>query len=332
MATRAQVTLRGRFSPGSQVRLVRVDDERALRAEGGEDVGSKKVDADGVVKFTSGVEVGARYFIVGQVDGSPLEVRARGRAAGDEAEVLEQAPVAPDRTRLADGSWADEAPAQEKTPSREVGPGPSQQQAGDVVQRSATPRGSAHPVDTDEQVPYRRQEDVPKGTVQMSDTPTGRATEIVQGPQSQEDVPAGTWQRSDTPVGVATPIPAGDAIEVQRVKESSAAKESRGEPVRAAAEPLKVAKGAPKAKRSAAPASTPAAPSDREDTSGRDAQGQPVADDVAAAAGVKPAGEPSAPTRSSSRRSSGKAKASGSGTRSSSASKSSSARSAKKKS
>lgn len=309
MASRAQVVLRGRFKPGSQVRLVKVRDERALRAEGGQEVGTATVDDGGAVKFTSGVEVGARYFVVGQIDGRPEEVRARGRRSSDAAEVLEQAPVGPDRLRLSDGSFLDEVPERRPVPSIDVGPGPGQDQVPEgTVQRSDTPRGSAHPVDVELQEPVRRQEDVPDDVVQMSDTPTGAATEIVSAPSRQEDVPKGLLQRSDTPAGVATPFPKGDAIAAQQQQESPLAKESRGEPTKAAAVPLDVKKLSARqrpAKDRPADQAPPAAdqPADGElDTSGRDAEGQPAAEDVAAAAGVKPAAKPAEPVRRPARR------------------------------
>ena len=241
MATqKAQVTLRGRFPKGTRVRLVKVRDESVLRT----DLSDKAVDDqvvgdDGSVTFSKGVEKGQRYFIVGRVEGMPVEVRVTGRAKDDPAEVLEQAPVQPDRVRLSDGSFADEAPEQEKAPALEVQPGPRQNQAGDTPQRSATPRGIATPVDPEETLPYPRQEDVPENVPQMSDTETGQATPIHSAVAiRQDEVPAGVQQRSATPVGVATPIPSGDAVAAQQEKESSEAKAARGEPVRAAAEPL----------------------------------------------------------------------------------------------
>jgi hypothetical protein len=72
-----QITLHGRFNAGAQVRLVRVEDETVLRPEGGKEVASATVDDDGRVQFKKGVEVGARYFIVGLRDGFPLEVPVR---------------------------------------------------------------------------------------------------------------------------------------------------------------------------------------------------------------------------------------------------------------
>lgn len=300
MAKQGSVKLSGRFPPGTEVRLVKVRDERALRSEGGEEVGTAKVDEDGVVEFTSGVEVGARYFICGYEDVGYREVRARGREKGDVAEIIEQPPIGFDRVRLSDGTFLDEPPKQHQTtPEREVGPAPGQHQvAKGVVQRTDTPRGTAHPVDPAEQTPYRRQEDVPDGTVQMTDTDTGRATEIVQSVQRQEEVAAGTLQRSDTPHGVAYPIPPGDAVQTQLDRESAAAKESRGEPGRAATEPLGgVAKlsGAKKAGTGPAGRAVPGAVNPRDVTSGHDAMGQPVYADVAAVEGLAPAEKPLEP-------------------------------------
>jgi hypothetical protein len=327
-SSKGQVTLRGRFSKGSVVTLTRVAGAHVLRPEGGEDIETKTVgEKDGVseVSFTSGVEVGARYFIHGLEDGSPIQLRATGKASDDDTG-LTQPPIVADRLRLADGTWADEAPTKESPPGAFVGPGPGQHQVPDgQQQRSDTLRGSAHPVDPDEKTPKRRQEDVEEGTPQMSDTRPreledgtqvgggGEATEVLVGPQRQEDVPDSVQQRSDTPAGTAVPIPAGNAVHAQEVRESSFAKETRGEPGRAAAEPIEIkgAKvghpdGATKKESEKrheeitasdkAAASTPAEPAKADgtagpgvNTSGLDAQGQPVSPDVAAAAGVEPA-------------------------------------------
>lgn len=102
------VTLRGRFRPGTRVRLVQVAHEGVLRAEGGDLVAAKKVDGDGVVQFTDGVEEGGRYFIVGQIDGEPHEVRVRANAVGEEDLGLVNHAVDRDRTKLADGTFSDE--------------------------------------------------------------------------------------------------------------------------------------------------------------------------------------------------------------------------------
>jgi hypothetical protein len=354
MAT-GHARLAGRFPPGSDVRLVEVDSEVALRSEGGREVDVQTVGEDGVVTFSKGVRVGGRYFVVGLVNGSPLEVRIRGNAAAEDDAVNAQAPVGPDRVRLADGSFADEAPAREKAPVVSPGPTLGQHQVPEgVVQRSDTPRGTAHPVDVEDQEPVRRQEDVPDGVVQMSDTETGEASEILVGPQRQEDVPERVVQRSATPTGVATPIPVGDSVEATRLAESSQARESRGDRTRAMAEPLeaKGAKvGAPtgssqekspqrdaelkRSEREAGAAVPADQPADANvDTSGRDAEGQPVAEDVAAAAGVKPASKPAEASKSTARSEAAK-KAAATRKRNaskSSASKSSSSGSSRKKS
>jgi hypothetical protein len=326
MASRkGQVTLRGRFSKGSVVTLTKVAGEHTLRPQGGEDIATKTVEEkDGVsfVQFT-GVEEGARYFVHGINDGFPLEVRARGRSAEEDSEVLAQAPVQPDRARLTDGTWADDAPTKESAPSLATTfPGQRQVKKG-TVQRSDTPRGTAHPVDPEREEPIRRQESVPEGTVQMSDTRPrevdgeqvgggGEASELIIGAQRQEDVKGSVIQRSSTPTGVAQPLPAGDMVQAQEDRDSSQARESRGDNTRAAAEPLRakgVKSGAPtgatdkestkrheelrKSEREAATEVPLDQPSDDgADLTGLDAQGQPLAEDAARAAGVKPAEKP----------------------------------------
>lgn len=291
----AQVVLRGRFKPGSIVRLVRVAHEGVLRSEGGEEVAVATVDDDGEVKFSRGVDEGARYLISGLIDGFPREIRARGRAKDDPDTVLEQPPVQPDRVRLSDGSWADEEPKREKTPDAFVAPGPAQHQVRKgTVQRSDTPRGEAHPNDPAEMLPYPDQRTVKKGTVQMSDTESGLATPVTDSPERQDQVPAGVWQRSATPLGVATVIPDTDAVEAMRERESSAAKAVRGQPVRAAAEPPSAKRG--KRSKRATPSEVPpeGLPDAPPEGELEDAFGQPVADDVARAAGA-PSDEPRVP-------------------------------------
>jgi hypothetical protein len=325
-----QVTLRGRFSAGTVVRLVRVAHEGVLRPEGGEevDVQTAEKDENGVasVSFKSGVDEGARYIATGISDGRPLDVRVRGRSADDPSEILEQPPIQPDRVRLTDGSWSDQAPTKESAPKLAF-TAPGQHQVGDgVTQRSGTLRGSAHPVDVESEEPVRRQESVKEGTPQMSDTRPrevdgvqvgggGEATEIVLGPQRQEDVPDGVLQRSDTPTGVAQPLPGGDMVKAQLDRDSSRTRESRGDNTRGAAEPLDV-KGAKlgpprganekqsleRQEESLAARTAPRAldqPADaRVNQSGLDAMGQPVYPDVARAAGVESADGPGDPYES----------------------------------
>lgn len=296
---KGKTTVRGRFPKGTAVRLVKVPDVGTLRSEGGEEVDAKTVNDAGEVTFST--EVGARYIATAYVNGQPLEVRVTGRESDDASEVLAQPPIGPDRVRLSDGTWADEAPervSKDDLPM-EAAPHLAQRQTpAGTKQRSDTIRGTAHPSDPDEPVPYESQENVDDDAPQMSDTETGRATRILVGPQRQEDVPTGVWQRSDTPTGVATPIPRGGAVRAQKDRESSFAKETRGEPVRAAAEPLAVASGAGGGEVSNQPAglsqpgpTEPGAAGGLSRT-GLDAQGQPVAADVAKASGLIPAKAP----------------------------------------
>jgi hypothetical protein len=330
MASKGQVTLRGRFSKGSVVTLTKVAGEHVLRPAGGEQVETKTVeekDGTSFVQFTSGVEVGARYFVHGINDGFPLEVRVTGREADADSEVLAQAPVQPDRVKLTDGSFLADKPTKESPPKLAV-TFPGQRQVADgIVQRSDTPRGSAHPVDVGREEPVRRQESVKDGTVQMSDTRPrevdgvkvgggGEATEIVLGAQRQEDTPDSVIQRSSTPTGVSQPLPAGDMVEAQEVRDSSATRESRGDNTRGAAEPLEakgVKSGPPTGskqeaseerqaealrRRVEAPREVPTDPLLLEgENVGRDAQGQPVYEDVAAAAGIEPASDEPDPAR-----------------------------------
>lgn len=160
-----RVTLRGRFSPGSRVRLVQVDGAHVLRPpEGAESVDEQTVGEDGCVSFSKGVEVDARYFIVGQQAGEPLAVRARGRAADDPDTVLGGGGVPADRVRLADGSFVDEPPEQHQdqpVPEGATWLGQHQVPEG-TWQRSDTPRGAAYPITAQEleraQRGWRKQE------------------------------------------------------------------------------------------------------------------------------------------------------------------------------
>lgn len=266
----------GRFPPGTRVRLVRVKDESVLRAEGGEEVATAKVGEDGRVQFTEGVDVGGRYFITGYagVDGY-REVRVRGNAAGEESTVLTNPGFAPDRAKLADGSFADEAPEKVKAPAEGAPHLGQQHLSDDVPQRSNTPRGQATPVTPGESVPKPRQEDVPKSVPQMSSTETGEAAPIISGPAAQADVPKGTPQRSQTERGIAVPIPQGGGVEAQREKESGLAKAARGEPGKAATSPLGAKEVKAPAERK--PAENRRAPADRASK----AAAKPVAESTA---------------------------------------------------
>jgi hypothetical protein len=84
-SSKGQVTLRGRFSPGDVVTLTKVAGPHVLRPEGGEEIETQTVTEEkdaprvGYVRFSKGVEIGARYFIHGLHDGRPQEVRITGK-------------------------------------------------------------------------------------------------------------------------------------------------------------------------------------------------------------------------------------------------------------
>lgn len=295
MSESGKVRLSGRFSPGTSVELVKVEHAGVLTGAGGEVVDSARVGKDGTVEFSA--EVGARYFIRGINDGFPLEVRVTGRESSDVNSENAQAPVQGDRVKLSDGSFLDEAPERVDPPRLEAAPHLAQQMVPKgTPQRSDTPRGSAHPLDPSEPAPLASIADKAKGQALMSDTDLGSLHPAEVGAQRQEDVPAGTWQRSDTPTGVATPLPSGGAVAAQAEKESSEAKAKRGEPGKAAASPLTSTRaGAGAGKGPKTVSNAPAGltqPGMGPSRTGHDAMGQPAAADVAAASGVPPAKKP----------------------------------------
>src|SRR5690349_12705284 len=108
MATQAKgnddgrVTLRGRFRPGNQVRLFKLESDEQLRPHEEQDhVAVKTVDKDGELEF-DGLEVGAKYIAQGYLDGFPLEVRLTARKAN--AAVTDvHAPVTQDEVRTRGG-------------------------------------------------------------------------------------------------------------------------------------------------------------------------------------------------------------------------------------
>jgi hypothetical protein len=147
---KGSVTLRGRFSPGSTVRLVKVEGPHVLRpGPHHETVATEKVDDEGNLEFSKGVEVGARYFAVGYINGQYRDVRLTGKTDADEGFLAGYDPSAlQTRVRLADGSFVDEPPEQH--------------------QKQAVPDGAT----------WKGQHQVPKGTLQRSDTPRGSAVVI----------------------------------------------------------------------------------------------------------------------------------------------------------
>jgi hypothetical protein len=192
---KGKTTLRGRFPKGTIVSLREVPDAGTLRSTPEQEVDTKTVNDDGEVTFST--DVGTRYIAFAYVNGAPLEVRVTGRETDDPNALMTQPPIGPDRIRLSDGSFSDEEPkrvAKDDLPM-EAAPELSQQMVPrGTRQRSDTPRGTAHPVDTDEPAPYEAQENVADDVKQMSDTETGAAARIAVGPQRQEDVPAGVWR------------------------------------------------------------------------------------------------------------------------------------------
>lgn len=183
---KGHITLRGRFSPGVRVRLVKVAGPHVLRpGESDEVVDTATVDKDGCVSFSKGVEVNERYFVSGIQQGEPLNVRARGRAE-DDLGALESPGVAPDRVKLADGSFVDEPPEQHQSPDIPEGAtwlGQHQVPKGTLL-RSDTPRGTAAPISAEEleraQRGHRKQE------------PTEPIVEAVEASEEPSEAPART--------------------------------------------------------------------------------------------------------------------------------------------
>lgn len=162
---KGSVKLRGRFSPGTRVRYVGVDGPQVLRAPDGAESKDGEVDENGEVEFT-GLDVGERGFIVGNQNGQPLEVRTTARAAGDENTVLTgyDPNALYDRVKLSDGSFLDEPPKQH--------------------QKQEVPEGAT----------WLGQHQVPKGTLQRSDTPRGAATVIN---QEERDRAVKQWRKQE---------------------------------------------------------------------------------------------------------------------------------------
>lgn len=102
-SSKGRVALSGRFSPGERVRLIQVDGPHVLRPpDGAGPVDTGRVDENGRVEFTKGVEIGARYFISGYHNGQPFDVRMTGRSADDPSVVLEQTPTPVETQRSVD--------------------------------------------------------------------------------------------------------------------------------------------------------------------------------------------------------------------------------------
>jgi hypothetical protein len=162
MAKRGSARLHGRFTPGSKVRLVKVDGPHVLRPGPADETADEQtVGDDGWVEF-GGLEAGERYFAVGQVHGQPVEVRLTARAADGEdashAEMYGDNGLV-QRQRLSDGTFVDEPPDQGQ--GQDVPDGATwlgqHQVPEDTLQRSNTPRGAAYPISEEERERATRQ-------------------------------------------------------------------------------------------------------------------------------------------------------------------------------
>jgi hypothetical protein len=186
MAKQGSAKLHGRFSQGASVRLVKVAGPHVLRpGPNDETVATETVDKDGWVEFT-GLEVGARYFAVGQSFGQPVEVRLTARADDDGSHAAMYGDNGlVQRQRLSDGSFIDDAPEQHQKPDVEGATWLGQHQVPEgVVQRSDTPRGSAQIISAEE---LER-----AGREHRKQEPTEPVTEAVEDSEAPEEAPART--------------------------------------------------------------------------------------------------------------------------------------------
>lgn len=260
----ATARLSGRFPPGTKVGLYRGQVDNVPRDESlGAAFKTATVDELGTVEF-EGLDDDERLFIAGVVEDDvprPGErvpqrnwrsvaihasvPRREAKPDSDEkiatalASTLSAHELEPDRTTVgARGTrsvsmrgqpFASEQvgkPTEDGAPDERV-PHLRQEDARDVEQRSATLTGQATPVDPGEEVPKPAQVDG-IDMEQRSATPHGELTPIPSGertpgvPQSEDGVDV--EQRSATPHGSVHPVPQGDPVEIQRRKESAAAK------------------------------------------------------------------------------------------------------------
>lgn len=202
MAKQGSAKLHGRFPPGTEVRLVKVDGAHVLRpGPGDEVVDEQTVDKDGKLKFSKGVSEGDRYFAVAVVNGEPRQVRLTG-GVDDEGEGSHLAmydggiQALTDRQKLSDGTFVDEAPEQHQKQG---------------------------PIDG---MTWRGQHQVPKGTVQMSDTPRGAAVPISVEDQERARV---QWRKQEPVDAVVeeTPDPGEQPARTSEEPDETPAKASK---------------------------------------------------------------------------------------------------------
>lgn len=248
---KASVHLRGRFAPGTKVRLIERYGDNYLG--GGTEAGTGKVDAEGEVSF-DGLDAGRRFWIVGEIDDTERAVAMTAKeqpqrsrmSAKEQRERLAQTRP-PDRrresvtgartsanTRVTTGTGQPFAHEQTGKPTpkeeRENEPQPHlrlEDVSKSTPLRSHTITGSAHPVEPGEPQPKPSQDDVRKGTAQRSDTPLGEATVKTavdeEQPKRSQETQRGK-QRSDTETGEAEPKPRASAVKQAKVRDSAESK------------------------------------------------------------------------------------------------------------
>lgn len=215
----AEATLRGRFPAGTSVTLVERTGD--FPPEGPVKGKRFKVDENSEVTVR-GLEVGKRYWVVGEVDGVQRSAGIQGKLPPAQQAWVQQVPpaqqallaaVAPrpkpgqaDSQTLAPGTALQVVTGARSTVSargHHLRPGESPP----VAANAGQPTKGGPP---DEGHPHVRNEDVPKDQPQMSSTFTGQATPVdpsepVPKPR-QDQIKKGTPQRSSTELGEATPV------------------------------------------------------------------------------------------------------------------------------
>lgn len=247
-AAKAQVTIHGRFPAGTRVRLVPRNSD--FFNPPGAAVAAAKVDKSSEVTF-SGLEDGAPFWVAAEIDGSWRSAAVTAKVPAEPKKRMPRPSTEDARPQQAPGAVAE--PDDSKVAKGETDPAPHMRQQ-DVpkgtVQRSDTPLGMATPIPDGEHSPTVPQSALKKGTVQRSDTPLGEASPIPPGeldvaPAPEQDDVKGL-QRSDTPEGTAAPKPRGTS----RRARTDAAKAKDSSVVKAAApkKPGGAAKAAAKVK------------------------------------------------------------------------------------
>lgn len=213
MAKKGAAKLRGRFPAGTKVRLVEVEGAHVLRpGPQHQTVDEQEVDKDGTLEFKS-LDMEKRYFAVANVHGQPVEARLTPREDADGGALSGYEPLAMyDRVKLADGSFVDEPPDQNQKPDVDGATWLGQHQVPKgTLQRSDTPRGAAAIISADE---------VQRATRQWrKQEPTDQVVEETPDPGEQ---PARTSEPPDV-----TPAKAKQAARTTERAAKQAAKEAK---------------------------------------------------------------------------------------------------------